>query len=416
LIPVPPVARRPHLAVFDLVTSVGGVQQVMALLLPRLAERVEVSVLDPYRNPDYARLLAGRGVTQVVLGGAPRRRFVGGAGRTGRALALARRAPWLLATGLRLRRWARARRPDVIWFNQLPSASLFPSFLPAGGPAIVYQAHGFGSAAELRGGPRLGRRCARVVAVSGAVARLLGDAGVDPARIAVVPNGVDADEVVRRARALALPLPPRAPGQVVLVHPAVLGPHKRQHVAVEALARLPPAAVLWLCGSTAPGADPAYEAGLRALAARLGVAERVAFLGWRPDLPAVLAAADVAVLPSRMESFGLVLAEAMALGKPCVGAAVGGIPEVIAHGVTGLVAAGEPAAFAAALAPLVRSAEVRGVMGEAGRRRVRERFGADRQARAVADLLDEVIARGAATAATAPAPGPAAPASPSTPA
>jgi glycosyltransferase involved in cell wall biosynthesis len=124
-----------------------------------------------------------------------------------------------------------------------------------------------------------------------------------------------------------------------------------------------------------------------------------------------------------MESFGLVLAEAMALGKPCVGAAVGGIPEVIAHGLTGLVAAGEPAALAAALAPLVRSAEVRRVMGEAGRRRVRERFGADRQARAVGDLLGEVIAGGVRAAparatanTTARAPGPAAPASPSTPA
>jgi glycosyltransferase involved in cell wall biosynthesis len=178
---------------------------------------------------------------------------------------------------------------------------------------------------------------------------------------------------------------------VVLVHPAVLGPRKQQHVAIEALAALPPSAVLWLCGATAPGGDPGYEAGLRALAARLGVADRVRFLGWRDDLPAVLAAADVALLPSRMESFGLVLAEAMALGKPCAGAAVGGIPEVIEDGVTGVVSAPEPAAFAAALAPLVASAALRGRMGEAGRRRVLESFGAARQAAAVAALLGEAL-------------------------
>ncbi len=385
----------------------------MALLLPRLAASFDVSVLDPYGNPDYARLLAGAGLAPVALGRPPRRRFVGGAGRASRAAALARRAPWLLATGLRLRRWAGAHRPDVIWFNQLPSASLFPAFLPSPGPAVVYQAHGFGSAAEIRGGPRLGRHCARVVAVSGAVARLLSDAGVAPASIEVVPNGVDLDEVVRRSRTPTAPLPPRAAGQVVLVHPAVLGAHKQQHVAIEALSRLPPAATLWLCGATPPGADPGYEDSLRALATRLGLAGRVVFLGWRPDLPAVLAAADVALLPSRAESFGLVLAEAMALGKPCVGAAVGGIPEVIAHGVTGLVAPANPAAFAAALSPLVASADVRRAMGDAGRRRVLERFTADRQARTVAALLLEVVA-GATTRARAPAPP--RPASPSTPA
>jgi glycosyltransferase involved in cell wall biosynthesis len=66
---------------------------------------------------------------------------------------------------------------------------------------------------------------------------------------------------------------------------------------------------------------------------------------------------------------------------------VGGIPEVVEDGVTGVLAAPEPAAFAAALAPLVASAELRRRMGEAGRRRVLARFGPDRQAAAVAELL-----------------------------
>jgi glycosyltransferase involved in cell wall biosynthesis len=117
----------------------------------------------------------------------------------------------------------------------------------------------------------------------------------------------------------------------------------------------------------------------------------------------VLAAADVALLPSRAESFGMVLAEAMALGKPCVGAAVGGIPEVVEDGVTGVLAAPEPAPFAAALAPLVASAELRRRMGEAGRRRVLASFTAGRQAEAVAELLAETLRqRAAATLGRAP--------------
>jgi len=135
--------------------------------------------------------------------------------------------------------------------------------------------------------------------------------------------------------------------------------------------------------------------------ARLGLGGRVRFLGWRPDLPAVLAAADVAILPSAEESFGMVLAEAMALGRPCVGAAVGGIPEVMEHGRTGFVVAPEPAAFAAALGLLVASPEARRAMGEAGRRRVETLFTLERQARRVAEELEALVARGAATDARA---------------
>lgn len=377
---------------FDLVTSVGGVQNVMSRLLPRLAGTFDIAVIDGYRHPDYARMLSGAGVERVELGSAPERRFIGGAGRAGRALNVARRAPWLAATALRLRRWVAARRPAAIWFNQLPSVSLFPRFLPDSA-AVVYHAHGFSSAAEIRGGPRIARRCARILAVSEAVARMVREAGMGGCAITVVHNGVDPDELARRAPLATAPLPDRAPGQVVLAHVAVLGPRKQQHVAIEALARLPLNVVLWLCGGVAEGGDPAYAARLDALAARLRVRDRVVFLGWRDDVPAVLAAADVAILPSAEESFGMVLAEAMALGKPCAGAAVGGIPEVIEDGRTGFVAPPEGGAFAAALAPLVASAEVRRAMGQEGRRRVERLFTLDRQARRVAEALEAMLAQ-----------------------
>jgi glycosyltransferase involved in cell wall biosynthesis len=172
-------------------------------------------------------------------------------------------------------------------------------------------------------------------------------------------------------------------------------PRHRHHHAIEALARLPAAAALWLCGGVAEGGDRAYEDRLRALAARLGVAGRVSFLGWRDDVPAVLAAADVALLASEEESFGMSLVEAMALGKPCVGTAVGGVPEVIEHGVTGLVAEGDAAALAGALGALVGSPDARAAMGDAGRRRCERLFTVDRQARELAAALDVAIGAGA---------------------
>ena len=76
---------------------------------------------------------------------------------------------------------------------------------------------------------------------------------------------------------------------------------------------------------------------LEAQAAALGIAERVVFTGRRDDVPAVTAALDVAVLPSYREAQGLAILEAMALSRPVVATAVGGIPEMIEDGRTGLL-------------------------------------------------------------------------------
>ncbi|ABS26829.1 glycosyltransferase [Anaeromyxobacter sp. Fw109-5] len=387
----------PLIAVVDLVTSIGGVQQVTASVWPRLTDRFRVAIIDPYGNPEYARLFRGAGVDRIDLLPPPSRRYIGGHGPA-RLLALASRAPWLGAAALRLRRWIRGRRPKVLCFNQLPALLLFSRVVPRD-TRVVYHAHGIFSAGEVRRLGNVARRCSRVVAVSRAVADAMGDAGIDRGRIEVIHNGVDVD-ALRKSAASGEALPPRAPGEVVLAHVGVLAPHKQQHVSIDALARLPLRAVLWLCGDVPEGGDAGYGVALRSRAAALGVESRVHFLGWRNDAAHVISRADVAILPSVQESFGMVLAEAMALGKPCVGAKVGGIPEVIEDGVTGRVVPADAAAFAAALDPLVSSAALRHAMGDAGAHRVARLFTleaqADRLARVLAVALDGALARGPA--------------------
>jgi glycogen(starch) synthase len=129
--------------------------------------------------------------------------------------------------------------------------------------------------------------------------------------------------------------------------------------------------------------DGPERAPLAALAARLGVAERVSFPGWvSPDETFdLLDRSTLVLVPSLLEGFGLVALEAMLMGRPVVAARVGGLPEVVADGETGvLVPAGDPGALSAAILALLDDPDAMLEMGQAGRRRALRHFSARRHA------------------------------------
>jgi len=112
------------------------------------------------------------------------------------------------------------------------------------------------------------------------------------------------------------------------------------------------------------------EPEIRALHERLGLGERLRLLGYHPDPPGVMAAADVFTLTSKHEGLPIALLEAMALGVPPVVSSVGGIPEVVTDGVDGtLLAPGDPTAFAEAIQALADDPERRATLGAAAARR-----------------------------------------------
>lgn len=116
---------------------------------------------------------------------------------------------------------------------------------------------------------------------------------------------------------------------------------------------------------------------LRALAGTLKIEQQVDFLGWLPHdrVIAELAKASVCVMPSRFESFGLVAAEAMAVGTPVVAAKAGALPETVLDGDTGvLVPPGDPEALAGALRRLLEDPRLAEKMGKAGHDRIRSFF------------------------------------------
>ena len=131
-------------------------------------------------------------------------------------------------------------------------------------------------------------------------------------------------------------------------------------ILLQALVELP-GCVAWLAG------DGPLEGDLKALAAKLGVAERVRFLGWRTDRGALLRAADICVLPSRYEPFGTVMLEAWAAGTPLVAAASQGPAALIADGGNGLlVPIDDVAALAGAIQRLIADRTLKARLIERG--------------------------------------------------
>jgi glycosyltransferase involved in cell wall biosynthesis len=129
---------------------------------------------------------------------------------------------------------------------------------------------------------------------------------------------------------------------------------------------------------------------LRQIARDQGVEHHVVFTGRRDDIPAVTAAFDVAVLPSYREAQGLTILEAMALSRPVVASNVGGIPEMIEDGVTGLlVPPQDPPALAAAIVRLLRDHPLADILGRAGHDVVHDRFCVQLMVNAIQGLYDE---------------------------
>jgi glycosyltransferase involved in cell wall biosynthesis len=133
-----------------------------------------------------------------------------------------------------------------------------------------------------------------------------------------------------------------------------------------------PEAELWVVGERLEsdrGAD--MEALLRAA----GLGYRLRMLGYRTDIPALLAAADIFALPSRFEGLPMSVIEAMLTGLPVVASNVRGPAEQVEDGVTGLaIPPGDPIALGSALGRLVRDPDLRARMGKAGRQRALDRY------------------------------------------
>ncbi len=216
---------------------------------------------------------------------------------------------------------------------------------------------------EVKAAIRANREVRRLMVGSRWMERELVMNGLDPERVVIVPP-------IPAALADAQPVPPSREPEVLFVGQVIRG--KGVDLLLKALVEVPGD---W--HATIVGTGNHLEA-CRSLAGELKIAERVTFAGWVPhqDLESYYGRAAVCIVPSRWpEPFGMVGVEAMARGRPVVAFAVGGIPDWLADGVTGILAPeADTGALGAAIASLLGDRERAAALGAAGLARVRAEF------------------------------------------
>jgi glycosyltransferase involved in cell wall biosynthesis len=231
-----------------------------------------------------------------------------------------------------------------------------------------------------------------VIAISKQVEQAVIAGGVSSTAVRMIYSGLRFLSAAPRAdkaavcRSLGLPI-----DAVLLGTVAHLFPRKGYDVMIRALpviAREMPVVHYLAIGT----GEPAYERELKGLAASLGVTDRVHFVGFQEDVTPFLSALSLYVHPARMEGFGIAVVEALAAGKAVVASRVGGLPEVVEHGQTGLlVNPDDPNELSAAVLSLLGDDQRRTEMGERGARAVRERFDVVASVAAVERLYDHAL-------------------------
>jgi glycosyltransferase involved in cell wall biosynthesis len=228
----------------------------------------------------------------------------------------------------------------------------------------------------------------RLIVVSRAIEHKIADEGRRGAPVSLIYNGVDLQRYNHQQPCCTLHedygIAPEAPIVGVV---ARLEPEKGHRTLIEAwpaVLAADPEARLLIVG------EGSERDALEAQAETLGIMDRIVFTGRRDDVPAVTAALDIAVLPSYREAQGLSVLEAMALSRPVVASAVGGIPEMIEDGVSGLlVPPGDPGALARAIVRLLNDHPFADTIARRGHDLVHDRFCVELMVRSICDLYDE---------------------------
>jgi len=347
-------------------SSWAGGEVQTCLLIDGLANRGIENILVAQPGSQIAKRMGGRGIQIVEIG---------------------MRAEWDAIAVVRLARALRRLKPDILHCHTSHAHTLG---LLAGRLAGIRSIVATRRMDHAIKGPLAAfkyRRVDRVVAISEMVRSMLLAAGVPPYKIELIHSAADCPEPYPQGDLRAeLGLDPQTP---VIGTAAVLAErkgHKYLFDAVRTLKERFPRIRLLVAGEGPQGSE------LRELAARLGLDKEIIFLGFRGDVPQLLNTLDVFVLASLKEGLGVALLEAACAGRPIVATNVGGIPEIVKDGETGLlVPPADSRSLAERLAYLIEHPEQARNLGSNARAFVRGRFSVKTMVESYIRLYHELV-------------------------
>lgn len=356
--------------------AVGGTEMLAVRLATGLLPRYASRMICLDESGPLADRLAAAGLPVDVLG---------------------RRPGWDRACARRMRQLQRKSQPAAVIAHQFT-----PFFYAAWGrgprlrPPLAFVEHGRFHPDRPSFARRVFhlvmlRRRDRVVAVGQSVRQaLMRNEGIPGRRIRVIYNGIPVERFRRdeEARCRLRAAWGLSPGDFVVLQVARLDRLKDHPTAIRAAHRLRNESLRWLFVGDGP-----ERAAIESEITRLGLQGRVRLLGERRDIPELLSAADAFVLTSISEGIPVTVLEAMAAGLPVAATRVGGLPELVREGETGLlVAPSDPEGVAQALRVIMADRDRAAAWGRAGRKLVEDRFSESRMHAEYRRLLEEMIA------------------------
>ncbi len=387
MVQTPPEVAKLRVLYVNHVGQLAGAEQSLLELLRKLdRDKIEPLAALPSDGP-LAPAVARAGATVLPV---PMRRLR----RTNNPLQLAQQSWSLWRCGCRLGRIIDDEAIDLVHANSLTALLYLSRHVPAECP-VIWHARDLRQPRWLT--RRLAGRATRIIAVSQAVADAVADCLPAATEITtVIHNGLDLQrlsgqkERTRVRSELGLASNARLVGTV-----GQLVPWKNQELFLRACAQVAlhqAEAEFLVIGADLFGEHEGYCQWLRDLTEDLGLARRTHFLGWRNDVPRLLGALDVFVLPSREEPFGRALLEAMAAGLPVIAVAAGGPKELIDPSHDGILIPppGHPSILAAMINQVLDDRALARRLGERARQRA-TRFTSERTARLVENVYDEVL-------------------------
>ncbi len=353
--------------------TMGGAERIALTLLTGLDRSRWRPVLVAHANPGIVAMLDEARAARIEV----------------RVVALMRGPGGLLAVPA-LARTFRRLRPDIIHVHrswaQSGNVGVVAAIL-SGSAARVATEHLYLPTTPRRAiwvRRTLDRFMDRTVAVSAAIGEVLADRfHAPPDRLAVIRNGIAPPQAPdpSAVRTLRRELLAGRDGKIALVVAQLV--LQKGHATLIGAMRDVPDVVAVFAGSGPERDHLVHEA------AAAGVTDRVRFLGHRADIPALMEAADVVVLPSLAEGLPLAIMEAFALGRPVVASSVGGVPELIEDGVTGrLVGAGDASGLADSMRGVLDDPTAAARLGSAAADRYASSFTAERMVAETEALYD----------------------------